>query len=63
MNNEPFVIERIYNTPIAKVWSAITNKDEMKNWYFDLEEFKAEVGFKFSFTAEGKRWRQVHTSM
>ena len=22
----------------------------MKEWYFDLEEFKAEVGFKFTFT-------------
>ena len=26
MNDEPFVIERTYNAPIAKVWKAITDK-------------------------------------
>lgn len=50
MNNEPFVIERTYNAPIAKVWKAITDKNEMKQWYFDLAEFKPEVGFEFQFT-------------
>jgi uncharacterized protein YndB with AHSA1/START domain len=44
-----FIIERVFNTEISKVWEAITNKDIMKKWYFDLEEFKPEVGFKFSF--------------
>ena len=29
---------------------AITDKNDMKQWYFDLAEFKPEVGFKFSFT-------------
>ncbi len=49
MKNEPFVIERTYNAPIEKVWEAITNREAMKQWYFDLEEFKPEVGFKFQF--------------
>lgn len=47
---EPFVIERTYNAPIAKVWKAITDKDQMKQWYIDLPEFKAELGFEFEFT-------------
>ena len=51
MKNEPFVIERIYNAPIERVWSAITDKEKMKQWYFDLEEFRAEVGFEFQFVA------------
>lgn len=50
MKTEPFVIERTYNAPISKVWKAITDKDDMKQWYFDLPEFKAEVGFEFQFT-------------
>ncbi len=50
MKNEPFVIERTYNAPIEKVWKAITDRQEMKQWYFDLAEFKAEPGFEFSFT-------------
>lgn len=56
MANEPFVIERTYNAIVEKVWRAITNKDEMKQWYFDLAEFKPEVGFEFQFIGgeEGK---------
>ena len=26
----------------------------MKNWYFDLPEFKAELGFEFRFYGEGR---------
>ena len=63
MNSEPFVIERIYNAPVAKVWKAITDRDEMKEWYFDLEEFRPEVGFEFGFTAgdNNKQYLQTHS--
>lgn len=47
---EPFVIERTYNAPVAKVWQAITDKDKMKEWYFDVPEFKPEVGCVFTFS-------------
>jgi uncharacterized protein YndB with AHSA1/START domain len=50
MNNEPFIIERTYNAPVITVWKAITDKNEMKQWYFDLAEFRPEVGFEFKFT-------------
>ncbi|HTE27572.1 SRPBCC family protein [Flavitalea sp.] len=43
------VFERTYDAPIKKVWKAITDKNQMKEWYFELEEFKAEPGFEFSF--------------
>lgn len=49
MKTDPLVIERTYNAPIDKVWRALTNNDELKNWYFKLEEFKPEIGFKFDF--------------
>ena len=51
MKNEPFVFERTYNATASKVWQAITNKDDMRNWYFDLPEFRAEPGFEFEFSA------------
>jgi uncharacterized protein YndB with AHSA1/START domain len=57
--SEPIVIERTYNAPVEKVWKAITDKAEMKLWYFDLKEFKAEPGFKFEFTGgpdDGKQY-------
>ena len=49
MKAEPFVIERTYNAPVNKVWKAITNRDDMKQWYFELADFKPEVGFEFTF--------------
>jgi uncharacterized protein YndB with AHSA1/START domain len=53
MATAPFIIERTYNAPVSKVWKAITDKNEMKHWYFDLAEFKPVVGFEFQFTGEG----------
>jgi uncharacterized protein YndB with AHSA1/START domain len=58
--NEPLVIERTFNAPAARVWRALTNKDEMKRWYFDLKEFKAEVGFEFQFTVEHEGFKYAH---
>jgi len=49
-----FTIERAYSAPITKVWHALTNKDAMKQWYFDLPDFKPEVGFEFQFYGQGK---------
>ncbi|MBI3260525.1 MAG: SRPBCC domain-containing protein [Ignavibacteriae bacterium] len=49
MNNQPLVFERVYKAPIERVWKAITDKNEMKEWYFDLNDFKLEVGFQFEF--------------
>jgi len=53
--SDPIIVERTYNAPIEKVWKAITDKNEMKKWYFDLAEFKAEPGFEFQFYGEGKQ--------
>ena len=50
MSNQVIVIEKLFDAPVAKVWTAISNREEMKAWYFDLAEFKAEVGFTFQFT-------------
>ena len=47
-NAEPVIKEVLLNAPASKVWKAITDKNEMKQWYFDLAEFKPEVGFEFS---------------
>lgn len=57
---EPFVIERIFKAPSALVWRAITNKDAMKEWYFDLAEFKPQAGFEFEFTVEHKGMTYHH---
>ena len=55
MNTTPFIIERTLNAPVEKVWKAISEKEQMKQWYFDLAAFRAEVGFEFQFTGEGHK--------
>ncbi len=50
--SEPLVIERVFNAPLALVWRAITVKEDMSRWFFDLTEFKAEAGFEFRFVVE-----------
>jgi uncharacterized protein YndB with AHSA1/START domain len=50
MESKNVIVERIFKAPIQLVWKAITEKELMKQWYFELEEFKSEVGFKFQFT-------------
>jgi uncharacterized protein YndB with AHSA1/START domain len=57
---EPLVMERTFNAPVARVWRAITNKDEMKHWYFDLKEFRPEVGFEFEFVVEHEGMKYHH---
>lgn len=58
--SEPFVIERTYNAPVTKIWKALTDKDEMKKWYFDLSAFKPEVGFEFQFTGGTEEKQYLH---
>ncbi|HTL80187.1 MAG TPA: SRPBCC domain-containing protein [Bacteroidia bacterium] len=57
---DKIILERIYNAPIGVVWKAITDKAQLKKWYFDFsEDFKAEVGHQFEWNAgppDGKQW-------
>ena len=46
------VIERTFDAAAERVWKALTDVDEMRQWYFDLKEFKPEVGFEFEFVVE-----------
>jgi uncharacterized protein YndB with AHSA1/START domain len=49
---EAVVIERTFNAPVARVWKALTDANEMRIWYFELKEFKPEPGFEFEFAVE-----------
>jgi uncharacterized protein YndB with AHSA1/START domain len=58
----PVILERTYGAPADLVWKAITEIDQMKQWYMPvLDSFKAEVGFetKFSVRHEGKEFPHV----
>lgn len=58
MENQPIVVEQIFPVSPETVWKAITDKDEMKIWYFDLPEFKPEIGFEFQFMGGSAEDRQ-----
>ena len=57
MKASPFSIDSVFDAPPEVIWKALTDKNEMKQWYFDLKEFNAEPGFRFSFTG-GKDGRE-----
>jgi uncharacterized protein YndB with AHSA1/START domain len=62
MKNEAFKIEQTYPAPISAVWTAITDKHEMKKWYFDLPEFEPKVGCAFQFwggPAEDRQYKHL----
>lgn len=60
ISTEPIVKEVLLKAPVSVVWKAITDKDEMKEWYFDLNEFKPEPGFKFSFIGGTEEHQYIH---
>ena len=57
---EAVVVERTLNAPIARVWKALTDAHQMRQWYFDLKEFKPQVGFEFEFVVEHEGNRYHH---
>lgn len=50
MTPKTFTTQRIFKATRNEVWRALTEKELMKQWYFNLPEFKAEVGFTFGIT-------------
>ncbi len=61
MTSQPVVVEQLFNVPVARVWDALTKNEQMKKWYFQLEDFKPVTGFEFRFTAVGKEGKEfVH---
>jgi uncharacterized protein YndB with AHSA1/START domain len=60
MNTTPFTIERTLNAPVSKVWEAISDNSKMKQWYFNIETFKPEVGFEFQFWGESADRKYLH---
>lgn len=60
MNKEALVKEVSINAPAARVWRAITTKEEMSKWSFDIKEFSPVVGFEFKFYGENEGRTFLH---
>ena len=54
------IIERTFDAPAEMVWKAIAEREQMKQWYFDMEGFAPVVGTEFGFSVEHEGHRYVH---
>jgi uncharacterized protein YndB with AHSA1/START domain len=53
MSEAPHVLKQMLDAPPALVWPAITDPDQMRQWFFEaIEDFKAETGFETKFNVE-----------
>ena len=60
MKNQPVVLEWTFHAFFEKVWNAITDKELMKQWYFEIAEFEPEPGFEFQFEGGTEKTRYQH---
>ena len=58
--SEPIIVQYKINVPSGKVWKAVTDKSEMKVWYFDIQDFDLEVGKVFNFYEPGGENKYHH---
>ena len=58
--DEPLVVERTFDAPVSLVWKALTDRDDIKQWSFDIREFAPEVGFEFQFYGGDKTTQYLH---
>jgi len=60
--DQPVILERTFNATVEQVWEALTNVEQMKQWYFpQLNDFRPDPGFTTEFNVhhEGKDWLHV----
>ncbi len=60
MEAQPIIVEQLLHASVDKVWNAITDKNVMKEWYFNIEDFKPETGSSFSFYGGDDNKKYLH---
>lgn len=60
MENKPLIIEQEFRAPVELLWRAITDKELMKKWYFDIPDFNLELGAKFHFEGSAEEMCYEH---
>ena len=56
----PIVIERVFDAPVERVWQALTSKEELKQWSFDIPDFEPEEGYEFTFNGQNENGIKIH---
>ncbi len=51
--SDSIVVEQSFASSPEQVWNAITERDQMVNWFFDnIPDFRPEVGFETQFDVD-----------
>lgn len=58
--HENVVVKQRVNAPVEKVWNALTDKAQMKEWYFDIPDFELGIHNEFNFYEPGSNRRFHH---
>lgn len=61
MEDVALILEKEFNVSSDIIWHAITDKESMTKWYFEITDFKLLVGYKFQFEGgeENKRYNHL----
>jgi len=55
------VIEQSFKASVSEVWDAISEIDQMRQWFFEnIESFNAEVGFETQFNVKSEGRNFLH---
>jgi uncharacterized protein YndB with AHSA1/START domain len=57
---QPLTKEITLDAPVSRVWNALTDKEQLKQWCFDMNAFKPEPGFEFQFYGEKDGTKFLH---
>jgi uncharacterized protein YndB with AHSA1/START domain len=59
--NQPIIVEQIFRKSKEQVWKAITDPDEMREWFFEnMPNFIPEVGFATKFNVNAGERQFMH---
>lgn len=58
--HENIIVEQKMAAPAAKVWKALTDKNQMKEWYFDIPDFELGLHQEFNFYEPGENKKFHH---
>lgn len=60
-SEEPIIVEELFDTSVESVWSAITELEHMRKWYFEnITCFKPEIGHEIEFNVETGERSYLH---
>jgi len=54
------IVKQKVNATVDKVWNAITDRSQMKEWYFDIPDFELKNHNEFNFYEPGNQQKYHH---